>query len=110
MDCLFCAIVAGDIPSAKVYEDEFALAFLDIEPKAPVHALIVPKKHVDDILECDAETAAALLNAVKQVARVTGVDKSGFRVISNCGDDSRRTVKHLHVHVLGGRQLSVDMA
>ena len=109
-DCLFCKIIAGEIPSAKVYEDDKAYAFRDINPQAPVHVLIVPKKHMANILECDAETAAALTDAVRAVAKQEGVAESGFRVISNCGHDGAQSVNHLHVHLLGGAALPEKMA
>ena len=85
MDCLFCKIIAGEIPGNKVYEDEYTYAFRDINPQAPVHVLIVPKKHMENVLECDAETAAHLTDAIRAVARQEGVDKTGFRAITNCG-------------------------
>ena len=109
MDCLFCKIIAGEIPCTKVYEDEKVFAFRDINPQAPVHVLIVPKKHMRNVLECDAETAAALTEAVCRIARQEGVDESGFRILSNCGKDGCQSVEHLHVHLLGGTQLSEKM-
>ena len=108
-DCLFCKIIAGEIPGNKVYENDKVFAFRDINPQAPVHVLIVPKKHVDNILQCDADMAAALTEAVGEVARLEGVAESGFRVISNCGRDGAQSVKHLHVHLLGGVQLTEKM-
>lgn len=110
MDCLFCKIIAGDIPSAKVYEDEQVFAFRDINPQAPVHVLVVPKKHMANILECDGETMAALLNAVQKIAVQEGIDRDGFRVISNCGKNGAQSVNHLHIHMLGGKQLTESMA
>ncbi len=109
-DCLFCKIIAGEIPSGKVYEDDKVYAFRDINPQAPVHVLIVPKKHFDNILQCDAETAAALTDAVRAVAAQEGVAESGFRVISNCGRDGAQSVNHLHIHLLGGAALPEKMA
>ena len=109
-NCLFCKIIAGDIPSTKVYEDDKVYAFRDINPQAPVHVLVVPKKHMDNILECDAETAAALTAAIRVIAKQEGIDESGFRVISNCGRDGAQSVNHLHVHLLGGKQLAERMA
>ena len=108
-DCLFCKIIAGEIPGSKVYENDKVFAFRDINPQAPVHVLIVPKKHMDNILECDADTAVALTDAIGQVARQEGVAENGFRVISNCGRDGAQSVKHLHVHLLGGTQLAEKM-
>ena len=109
-DCLFCKIIAGEIPSTKVYEDDRVYAFRDINPQAPVHVLIVPKKHFDNILACDGETAAALTDAIRAIARQEGIDVSGFRVISNCGRDGAQSVNHLHIHLLGGTQLAERMA
>ena len=109
-DCLFCRIIAGEIPSTKVYEDDRVYAFRDINPQAPVHVLIVPKKHVDNILQCDGDMAAALTEAVGEVARREGVAENGFRVISNCGHDGAQSVNHLHFHLLGGAQLTEKMA
>ena len=109
-NCLFCKIIAGEIPGDKVYEDDKVYAFRDINPQAPVHVLIVPKKHMANILECDAETAAALTRAIGVIARQEGVAESGFRVISNCGRDGAQSVGHLHVHLLGGTQLTEKMA
>lgn len=109
MDCLFCKIIAGEIPCAKVYEDEKVFAFRDINPQAPVHVLIVPKAHMRNILECDGETAAALAGAIKKIAEMEGVKEGGFRVLSNCGKHGCQSVEHLHVHLLGGAQLSEKM-
>ena len=110
MDCLFCKIIAGEIPGNKVYEDDKVYAFRDINPQAPVHVLIVPKKHMANILECDAETAEALTHAIRVIAKQEGIAESGFRVISNCGRDGAQSVNHLHVHLLGGKQLADRMA
>ena len=109
-NCLFCKIIAGEIPSDRVYENDRVFAFRDINPQAPVHVLIVPKKHMDNVLECDSETAAALAEAIGVVARQEGVAESGFRVISNCGRDGAQSVNHLHIHLLGGTQLTERMA
>ena len=109
-DCLFCKIVAGEIPSNKVYENDSVFAFRDINPQAPVHVLIVPKRHMDNVLQCDGATAAALTEAVGIVARQEGVAKSGFRLVSNCGRDGAQSVNHLHVHLLGGKALKEKMA
>ena len=109
-DCLFCRIIAGEIPGSKVYEDDKVFAFRDINPQAPVHVLIVPKKHMANVLECDGETAAALTNAIGKIAAQEGLTEKGFRVISNCGEHGCQSVHHLHVHLLGGAQLSERMA
>ena len=108
-DCLFCRIIAGEIPGNAVFENDKVYAFRDINPQAPVHVLIVPKKHMDNILQCDAETAAALTDAVQKIAASEGVAESGFRLISNCGRDGAQSVNHLHVHLMGGRQLPERM-
>ena len=111
-DCLFCKIINGDIPSAKVYEDEYVYAFRDIAPQAPVHVLVIPKQHVASVAaidELNAETIAACLRACKKVAELEGLTEGGFRVVSNCGDNACQSVKHLHFHVLGGEKLSEKM-
>lgn len=110
MDCLFCKIIAGEIPCAKVYEDEKVFAFRDINPQAKVHILLTPKKHMRNILECDAETAAALTAAIANVVAQEGLVADGFRVISNCGRFGCQSVDHLHVHLVGGEQLSEKMS
>ena len=110
MDCLFCKIIAGEIPGNKVYEDEKVFAFRDINPQAPVHVLLVPKKHMRNILECDGDTAAALVKAIGEVAKIEGVEADGFRVVSNCGKNGCQSVEHLHFHLLGGAQLSEKMS
>lgn len=109
MDCLFCKIIAGEIPCAKVYEDDKVFAFRDINPQAPVHVLLVPKKHMRNILECDGETAAALVKAIDAVAEAEGVKPEGFRIVSNCGRNACQSVEHLHIHLLGGKKLSEKM-
>ena len=108
-DCLFCKIIAGEIPGNAVYEDEKVYAFRDINPQTPVHVLIVPKKHMDNILQCDGETAAALTEAVRVIAKQEGVAESGFRVVSNCGRDGAQSVNHLHIHLMGGKAMREKM-
>lgn len=110
MDCLFCRIIAGEIPSDKVYEDEKVFAFRDINPQAAKHVLVVPKKHMKNILECDGETAAALVNGVRETTKIEGLQEDGFRIVSNCGKHGCQSVDHLHVHVLGGEQLKEKMS
>ena len=110
MDCLFCKIIAGEIPCTKVYEDDKVFAFRDINPQAPVHVLALPKKHMANILECDGETAQALAAAVQTIARQEGVAEDGFRLVNNCGKNGAQTVNHLHSHGLGGRQMGEKMA
>ena len=111
-DCLFCKIIAGDIPSSKVYEDENVYAFRDINPQAPTHVLVIPKQHVTGMSAIDEASdvlLAACLRACKKVAELEGLE-NGFRVVSNCGDDACQSVHHLHFHVLGGRKLTESMA
>ncbi len=105
-NCLFCKIISGGIPSKKVYEDELVFAFYDIDPKAPVHVLIVPKAHCDSVLEADAMTVAALFEAAKKIAKELGVAKTGFRLVLNTGEDGGQSVGHLHMHLLGARALA----
>ena len=104
-NCIFCKIAAGEIPSTKVYEDERVLAFRDIDPQAPVHVLLIPKKHFADILECDPETFAYMQEIVKKLAVELGIAEKGFRVVINNGEDGQQSVKHLHWHILGGRSM-----
>ena len=107
-DCLFCKIIAGDIPSSKVYEDEAVYAFRDINPMAPVHILIVPKTHVpstDGINEENATLVARIFAAIPKIAASEGLT-NGYRVITNCGEDGCQSVKNLHFHLLGGKKLS----
>ncbi|MDD3242175.1 MAG: histidine triad nucleotide-binding protein [Eubacteriales bacterium] len=111
MDCLFCKIVAGEIPSTKVYEDDYTYAFRDINLQAPVHVLVVPRQHVANVLE-GAQVDGLMqhmADTVAQVVRLEGLEKNGFRVIMNTGEDAMQTVKHLHMHVLGGRKLGIEM-
>lgn len=112
MDCLFCKIVAGEIPSQKVYEDEEILAFRDIAPMAPVHILVIPKAHigsVDEITPENSNLVAHIFQVIPQIARAEKLEK-GYRVVSNCGEHAGQSVHHLHFHILGGRQLSLEMA
>lgn len=112
MDCIFCKIIAGDIPSAKVYEDEFCYAFRDINPQAPTHILVIPKEHIPSADGVNAENSryvAAIFEAIPKIAAAEGLVR-GYRIISNCGDDACQSVKHLHFHILGGRQLPENMA
>ena len=111
-NCLFCKIVAGDIPSKKAYEDDKILAFYDIAPQAPVHILVIPKAHiasVDEIGESNADVVAALFTNIPSLAKDAGIT-GGYRVVSNCGADACQSVKHLHFHILGGKELTVNMA
>ena len=111
-DCLFCKIIAGDIPSAKVYEDETVFAFRDIAPQAPTHILVVPKAHIpsaDGIHAENSAVVARIFEVIPQIARAEGLE-NGYRVVSNCGADSGQTVHHLHFHILGGKPLALEMA
>lgn len=113
MDCLFCSIIAGEIPSTKVYEDEKILAFRDINPQAPVHVLVIPKTHISGMAAVTLENAAIvsiIFEKIPEIARTLGIIESGFRVVSNCGEDACQTVPHLHFHILGGKKLSGEMA
>ena len=106
--CIFCKIIAGEIPSKKLYEDEEMLAFLDINPKAPVHFLVIPKKHIENLMELEASDAALvgrLFNKAQELAKEQGCDKRGGRFIVNAKADGMQTVDHLHIHFLGGRTL-----
>lgn len=107
-DCLFCKIIAGEIPSTKVYEDENVLAFRDIAPQAPVHILVVPKVHIcctDAVDESNSVCVAKCYEAIAKIAKAEGL-VNGYRVISNCGPDGGQTVMHLHFHIIGGMKLS----
>jgi histidine triad (HIT) family protein len=111
-DCLFCKIIAGTIPSNKVYEDESVYAFYDIAPQAPVHILVIPKAHiacVDEVNEANADVVAYIFTKIPAIAKAAGIT-NGYRVVSNCGDDACQSVKHLHFHILGGAQLAGEMA
>ena len=108
-DCIFCKIVNNEIPSPRVYENDYVIAIDDINPVAKVHALIITKKHMLDLLELDIEDAGLLRGvheAVRSVAKIKGVAETGFRLISNCGSDGRQAVPHLHFHIIGGQRLS----
>jgi histidine triad (HIT) family protein len=109
-DCVFCKIARGEIPAEPVYEDDAVLAFNDVSPQAPVHVLVIPRAHYTDLADgVPAETVAKLFGAVPEVARRAGVAESGYRVIVNSGADANQTVPHLHVHVMGGREMSHGM-
>lgn len=111
-DCLFCKIIGGQIPSTKVYEDELVYAFRDIAPQAPTHVLVIPKAHIASVNGVTAENSAVvahIFEVIPQIAAAEGLT-GGYRVVSNCGDDAGQTVHHLHFHILGGKQLSLEMA
>lgn len=111
-DCLFCKIIAGDIPSAKVYEDDMCYAFRDIAPQASTHVLIVPKKHIaslDEAQIADQRLMGHLMLAAAQIARMEGIAADGYRVVTNIGKHGCQSVHHLHIHLLGGEQLGERM-
>ncbi|WP_026038515.1 histidine triad nucleotide-binding protein [Clostridium arbusti] len=108
-DCIFCKIVKGEIPCDKVYEDEKVLSFKDISPEAPVHVLIIPKKHITSInglKKEDEELIGYIYNIGAKIAKELGVAEDGYRIVSNCGEDGGQTVPHIHFHLLGGRKLN----
>ena len=111
MDCIFCKIIRGDIPSSKVYENECVYAFRDINPQAPVHILVVPKEHISSVDEITAENSAIVAKIFEAIPEIAKSEKlsGGYRVISNCGADACQSVKHLHFHILGGAQLGEQM-
>jgi histidine triad (HIT) family protein len=112
-NCLFCKIIAGEIPSKKVYEDENVYAFHDINPNAPVHVLVIPKVHIASIQEVTEETlpaVSAVLKVIPAIAKELGLAENGYRVITNCGEDGGQSVKHLHFHILGGKKLPLSLA
>ena len=111
-NCLFCKIMKGEIPSAKVYENEYVYAFRDINPQAPVHVLVIPKKHLsslDDTDKADDRELAECLRAIRVIAAQEKLE-NGYRVVSNCGPDACQSVQHLHFHILGGTQMSEKMS
>lgn len=110
--CIFCKIIRGELPSKKVYEDDDTLAFYDIHPIAPVHVLVIPKKHITNVLAIEPEDEvylAAIHRTIKKVADITGIAEDGFRVVTNTNRHGQQTVFHLHYHVIGGRQLTWTM-
>ena len=111
-DCLFCKIIAGEIPSKKVYEDEYVYAFRDIAPMAPVHVLVVPKVHIPSTDGVNAENSAYVARIFEAIPKIAAADglTNGYRVITNCGEDACQTVKHLHFHILGGKMLPDSLA
>lgn len=113
MDCLFCKIVKGEIPSKKVYEDETVYAFYDINPQAPVHVVVIPKEHIaasaDEINTDNCAVIGTLFEALPKVAKAAGIT-NGYRIVNNCGEDACQSVKHIHFHLLGGKKLAETMA
>ena len=111
-DCLFCKIIAGDIPSTKVYEDDSVFAFRDIAPQAPTHILVIPKAHIsgcNGVTMDNSAVVAHIFEVIPKIAAAEGLT-GGYRVVSNCGDDAGQTVHHLHFHILGGRKMTLEMA
>ena len=111
-DCLFCKIIAGEIPSTKVYEDDTILAFRDIHPQAPTHILVIPKAHISGVSGVTAENSGVVAHIFEVIPQIAGKEGlvNGYRVVSNCGPDAGQTVPHLHFHILGGRALALEMA
>lgn len=111
-NCLFCKIIAGDIPSTKVYEDEKILAFRDIAPMAPTHILVIPKVHIPSVDGVNAENSAVVAHIFETIPKIAAAEglTNGYRVVSNCGADAGQTVPHLHFHILGGKVLTTEMA
>ena len=110
--CLFCKIVAGEIPATKVYEDDSILAFRDIAPQAPTHILVIPKTHIPSVDGITAENSSLIAHIFETIPAIAAAEKltGGYRVVSNCGPDAGQTVAHLHFHILGGAELSTQMA
>ena len=109
MDCIFCKIVDGSIPSNKVYEDESVLAFYDLSPQAPVHVLIIPKQHItsaNDVTEENSAVIAHIFEVAAKLAKQLGIAEDGYRIVNNCGDKAGQSVKHMHFHMLGGRDFT----
>lgn len=112
MDCIFCKIVAGEIPSEKIYDDDKVVAFKDIAPMAPVHILVIPKEHIEGVDCLTAENSMIvghIFNVIRQLAEEFHLE-NGYRVVSNVGEDGGQTVRHLHFHLLGGKKLNTNLA
>lgn len=105
MDCIFCKIAAGEIPSTKVYEDDTVVAFNDLDPQTPVHVLIIPKEHIASAAEINESNSAVVAHIFEVAAKIAAEKglKDGFRIVNNCGDSAGQSVKHLHFHLMGGR-------
>ncbi len=111
-NCIFCKIIAGEIPSNKVYEDDKVLAFRDIAPMAPTHILVIPKEHIPGVSAITPENSGIVSHMFAVIAEIAAREglENGYRVVSNCGPDAGQTVPHLHFHILGGKQLATEMA
>lgn len=111
-DCIFCKIIKGEIPSDKVYEDDKVLAFKDINPEAPVHILVIPKEHIESVNavnDKNSQVIAHIFEVISKIAKEQGIDKDGYRVISNTGDNAGQSVHHIHFHILGGAKLPLKL-
>lgn len=111
-DCIFCKIVNKEIPTELIYEDEEIIAFNDINPQAPIHILVIPKKHISslvDLKEDDEKIVGKIFGVINKIAKKENIDKNGFRVIMNCGEDAGQEVKHLHFHILAGKKLGTKI-
>jgi histidine triad (HIT) family protein len=111
-DCLFCKIIKGEIPSVRVYEDDSVFAFEDIHPMAPVHVIVIPKRHISTLMDVSADTMADLtdmMSAAQKIAKLKSIDEKGFRIVINCNEEGGQVIFHLHMHVLGGRKLRDDV-
>ena len=111
-DCIFCKIVRGEIPSTVVYENDDVLAFEDINPMAPVHVVVIPKKHIATLMDVKGDemsTMGSIISAVQEVAKIKGIDEKGFRMVINCNEEGGQLIFHLHIHVLGGKRLRDEL-
>jgi len=108
-DCIFCKIVNKEIPGSIVYEDDNILAFKDINPQAPIHIIVIPKRHVKSIMEIEQNMSEDIFKSIKKIAKEQNIDEEGFRVISNCGKNAGQTVNHLHFHILAGKILGENI-
>ena len=111
-NCIFCKIIKKEIPSTIVYEDDEILAFRDINPVAPVHILVIPKKHISYLTDLEKEDElliGKIYTAINKIVKQEEIDQKGFRVIVNCGEDGGQEVKHLHFHILGGKKLGIKI-
>lgn len=111
-DCIFCKIIKREIPSQIVYESDEIMAFRDVNPVAPVHILVIPKKHLNSLIDLnieDEKLIGKIYTVINEIAKKEGIDKTGFRVVVNCGEDGMQEVKHLHFHLLGGKKLGIKI-
>ena len=112
-DCIFCKIISGEIPSDKIYEDDKIFVFSDINPEAPIHFLVIPKEHiasVNELTDTNADIISHIFLQIKKLVKQVGIDESGYRVITNTGDDAGQTVHHMHFHVIGRKKLSLKLS